>query len=438
MMVNTVSNFVFGDSEDSTSAVAEDIRTISTDVTKDEVYVVRSVDCSLLEEASTLLPEESIADFGLQTLANMFYINGYQYCGEALSRFTLHTYYTYHIVRCLSTGDEYFAKVLDLNKVDPESHHSHPVEQVAIAEYLTEHSCGYNASVLPNDDHSSKDSIFSSAGQQNYEMCGKDIDITKFNKDGNGLFFNQCPIPSQSDEDGKLKSLPCSNDERGKCNIVFLWDSFVTDENHLVAIYENCSGGDLWSMIAKARQNGMQYFSEEFVATVFTQVCMAVKYLHDHHIVHGDIKASNIMFKDECISVVKLGDYDTCHFLGLHASGQGTLMYRAPEMLLNSTVSTYATDVWALGCLLYELLTLSHPFANPCSLETMMTTFSSFETYKDVLLSKVPIVYSQRICNSVGLILQSDPNQRPSVTKLLSLMAATTLDVGPNDNSVIS
>jgi eukaryotic-like serine/threonine-protein kinase len=100
---------------------------------------------------------------------------------------------------------------------------------------------------------------------------------------------------------------------------------------------------------------------------LFTQVCDAVAYAHSHLIVHRDLKPSNILVTTEGrvklldFGVAKLlGPEDTSVTLAAHQVPM-TPLWAAPEQLLGKSVTT-ATDTFALGLLLFQLLTGTHPW----------------------------------------------------------------------------
>jgi len=104
---------------------------------------------------------------------------------------------------------------------------------------------------------------------------------------------------------------------------------------------------------------------------LMVRVAEAVEYAHRHMVVHRDIKPSNILVTPEC--GVKLLDFGTAKLMEEPASGESGLTtrhrarfvtpeYAAPEQLLGEAVSTQ-TDVYALGGLLYELLTGVRPYS---------------------------------------------------------------------------
>lgn len=85
---------------------------------------------------------------------------------------------------------------------------------------------------------------------------------------------------------------------------------------------------------------------------------MALDYIHSHHVVHRDIKSSNI-FLSTC-RTVKIGDFGISKQLNSTQDKAMTLVgtpyYLSPEVCKNEPY-TYKADIWALGCVLYELCT---------------------------------------------------------------------------------
>jgi len=89
------------------------------------------------------------------------------------------------------------------------------------------------------------------------------------------------------------------------------------------------------------------------------QIFMAVQYIHSLKIIHRDIKASNIFLST--MNIVKLGDFGISRALENCMEAAitvvGTPFYMSPELCLNKPY-TMKTDIWSLGCLLYELCEL--------------------------------------------------------------------------------
>ena len=135
--------------------------------------------------------------------------------------------------------------------------------------------------------------------------------------------------------------------------------------------------------------NGLPYFVMDYVAgqpidrycdegrlpvgerlKLFSTVCAAVEYAHQHGVVHRDLKPSNILVNQE--GVVKLLDFGIAKLLHTEADGAATLMtgdglaimtpeYASPEQVKGENVGV-ATDLYSMGVILYELLTGHRPY----------------------------------------------------------------------------
>ncbi|KZV98372.1 kinase-like protein, partial [Exidia glandulosa HHB12029] len=81
--------------------------------------------------------------------------------------------------------------------------------------------------------------------------------------------------------------------------------------------------------------------------------------VHDHQVVHGDIKGANVLVSDE--GVARLCDFGLSVLLAEHSQSishtglKGTSRWMAPELLVEGTRPSYSTDVYACGCLLIEV-----------------------------------------------------------------------------------
>ncbi|EGD78357.1 NEK/NEK1 protein kinase [Salpingoeca rosetta] len=124
---------------------------------------------------------------------------------------------------------------------------------------------------------------------------------------------------------------------------------------------EYAAGGDLSARIAKQRAQGL--FPEAKVLDYLTQLTLALAYLHRKNILHRDLKSQNVFLSAR--DHVKLGDFGISKVLTdtqQHASTLvGTPFYLSPEICMSMPYGQ-KSDTWALGCVLYELLTLKHAF----------------------------------------------------------------------------
>jgi len=110
----------------------------------------------------------------------------------------------------------------------------------------------------------------------------------------------------------------------------------------------------------KTLQDEMQEpFLASEVKTLMLQLTSAVDYLHDHWILHRDLKTSNILMNNR--GEIKLADFGMARYFGEPSPKMTqlvvTLWYRAPELLLGAEEYGRAVDLWSVGCIFGELLT---------------------------------------------------------------------------------
>ncbi|RIK77319.1 MAG: hypothetical protein DCC67_12860, partial [Planctomycetota bacterium] len=151
-------------------------------------------------------------------------------------------------------------------------------------------------------------------------------------------------------------------------NLIDLYDIRADEHEDRWVIMEYVSGESLEDVIERYPQ-GMP---REEVCRWFEGICAGVAYLHDHGIVHRDLKPANI-FIDE--GTVKIGDYGLSKFISCsRRSGQtesvGTVHYMAPE-IANGRYGR-EIDAYALGIILFEMLTGHVPFEGESVGEVLM------------------------------------------------------------------
>jgi NIMA (never in mitosis gene a)-related kinase len=137
------------------------------------------------------------------------------------------------------------------------------------------------------------------------------------------------------------------------------FDSFMDDVS-INIIMEFCESGDLQQYIK--RQAGKQ-LREETVWKFFIEMCLGLNYLHTFKILHRDIKSMNIFLAKD--NQVKIGDLGVARQLtqtnAMAETVVGTPYYLSPE-LCEEKPYNHKSDIWSLGCVLYELCTFRYPF----------------------------------------------------------------------------
>ena len=193
-------------------------------------------------------------------------------------------------------------------------------------------------------------------------------------------------------------------------NVTSYREAFL-DGQRLCIVMEYAPYGDLQRCIRK-REAHRKPFPEDLVWSYFIQVCMGIRELHRRNIIHRDIKAANILRTSPII--VKVGDLGIAKLLkGAMARTQiGTPHYMPPEVWKSRPYS-FSSDVWSLGCLLYELVTLRVPF------EARSLAELRFKVIRGKYNS-VPRGYSKELSKMIEMLLKVDAKNRPSLEQILS------------------
>ena len=142
--------------------------------------------------------------------------------------------------------------------------------------------------------------------------------------------------------------------------VVKYYDSFE-ENNCLNIVMEFCDGGDLSLFLQKNKKTKI-LLNEDLVWTLFLKITIGLAAIHNLKILHRDLKALNIFLTKELD--VKIGDLGVAKILTHTKYAKtfiGTPYYLSPEICQDMPYND-KSDVWALGCILYELCTYRHPF----------------------------------------------------------------------------
>ncbi|EFJ41490.1 hypothetical protein VOLCADRAFT_68198, partial [Volvox carteri f. nagariensis] len=171
-----------------------------------------------------------------------------------------------------------------------------------------------------------------------------------------------------------------------------------------------CGGGTLAQLIKRA-----SYFPEDLVMFWFVQLLLALHHLHGRKIMHRDLKPDNIFLAGNR-RVIKLGDLGVAKQLEgtfeLAITCLGTPYYMSPECLA-SRPYTYASDIWSLGCVLYEMA------ARRTAFEALGLPQLMFKILR-VAYDPLPTQFSRPFQQLVNSMLRADPEDRPTTQDLLS------------------
>ncbi|XP_038615574.1 serine/threonine-protein kinase Nek8 isoform X2 [Tachyglossus aculeatus] len=240
----------------------------------------------------------------------------------------------------------------------------------------------------------------------------KQIPVEQMSKDERLAAQNECQVL-------KLLNHP---------NVIEYYENFLEDKALMIAM-EYAPGGTLAEYIQK-RCNSL--LDEDTILHFFVQILLALHHVHTHLILHRDLKTQNILL-DKHRMIVKIGDFGISKILSSKSKAYtvvGTPCYISPE-LCEGKPYNQKSDIWALGCVLYELASLKRAFeaANlpALVLKIMSGTFAP-----------VSDRYSAELRQLVLSLLRLDPSQRPQLSEIMAqpLCVRTLLNLYTDVGSV--
>lgn len=213
-------------------------------------------------------------------------------------------------------------------------------------------------------------------------------------------------------------------------SLVMLLDVFES-EDKLLLVTELMRGGDVFERLDK-----VEHFSEDDAAGIVRQVIAGVAFLHEHGIVHCDLKPANLLVTEPATDAelgagmtIKISDFGLSQALSADQTSSeivGTPSYFAPELVdlyqaaqVGATATAAyntAVDCWAVGCIIYELIA-GHP---PFTADTEPVLFYKIvENQVDFPADKFENV-SDDAKELILLLTKTDPAERLSASDALT------------------
>ncbi|KAI8616490.1 kinase-like domain-containing protein [Chytriomyces sp. MP71] len=242
-------------------------------------------------------------------------------------------------------------------------------------------------------------------GRNPGKYCAKIIDLTRLQKYERDSALRESKL---------LKNIPSHE------YILSLVDCFRF-EGQLLIVTQYCEGGDLFHYLRERYKEpivGTAGLDESEIWKLFGQVVSAVKHLHKLKVLHRDIKSKNI-FLDKDKKTIKLGDFGIAKQLGsrsaLATTAVGTPNYMSPELCSGSPYS-WSSDLWSLGCLLYEFASGTYPFESH-ALEPLLRKIRTKEPNMS-LCHPHGLHRSHQLSSTIRGLLLKDPSKRMTLSQV--------------------
>ena len=185
---------------------------------------------------------------------------------------------------------------------------------------------------------------------------------------------------------------------------------FDEKDSTLCIIMEYADNGDLYQKIVEHKKSA-KFFEEIDIWKIFIQLVKGLKALHELNILHRDLKSANVFLCTD--GSAKLGDLNVSKVArkGLGYTQTGTPYYASPEVWKDQPYDN-KSDIWSLGCVLYEMITLRPPFRA----ENMEGLYAKVIKGH---VNRIPERFSQDLFTVVKILLQVSPEKRPSCEQIL-------------------
>ena len=220
------------------------------------------------------------------------------------------------------------------------------------------------------------------------------------------LFKKNINIEEAKNEASILKKINCKF-------IVKYYESFE-ENNTFNIIMEYCEKGTLSSLISTLKKKN-KHLKENQIWNFFIQISIGLSYLHNKKILHRDLKTKNIFLTKNLN--IKIGDLGIAKILKEknHTNTLiGTPFYLSPEICEEKPYNE-KSDIWALGCILYELITFKHPYnaTNQAALLLKIINGNYEDFNKEIFIS-------DNLKKMVELLLEKNYLKRPSIFDIIN------------------
>lgn len=263
--------------------------------------------------------------------------------------------------------------------------------------------------------------VLSTIGTGSYGTCKK----IRRKKDGKVLVWKELDYGAMTESEKQMLVSEVNLLRELKSPYIVRYYDRIIDRARtcIYIIMEYCKGGDLSTIIARCKKE-VSYLDEDFIWKILVQLLLALHECHQRKngraVLHRDMKPANVFLDTD--KNVKLGDFGLARVLHHETSFAntfvGTPYYMSPELVNNMSYNE-KSDVWSLGCVLYELCALHPPFI----------ASSQTELNRKIRLgefNRIPLKYTDDLNDTIAKMLHVEVVKRPSIEDLLASPVVST------------
>ena len=270
----------------------------------------------------------------------------------------------------------------------------------------------------------SKYQIIDTLGKGSFGSAYKVID-----KDNNKIYvIKQISLKNSTKKEiesikNEAKILSSINSEY----VVKYFDSFI-ENDYFNIVMEYCNGLDLRKLINSYKENN-KFIEKEKIYHFIDGLCQGIQELHKKKLIHRDLKPENIFLTGNY--KIKIGDFGISKQLNevndFAKTQIGTISYMAPEMITGEKYNN-KIDIWALGCIIYELCTLECCF-DGLSINAVTNKITK-EKIKEINIK----LYGNELQNLINVLLNKNYKKRPNIEEVIKTINNNEINNNKNES----
>jgi len=272
---------------------------------------------------------------------------------------------------------------------------------------------------------------------------------------GEGGFGKVIQVLSKSDnKEYAIKEIPIKEEKKDKieeiqneavilskfnCENIVKYYGISNENNNIYILMEFCNEGNLRNFIDKNIDNET-LIEENIISNIIKQICIGIKEIHKRKIVHRDLKPENIFMNDNMN--IKIGDFGISKQLSSYKTHTltnkklGSEYYAAPEILDNG-IYNEKSDIWSLGCIIYELFNLNIYYKDAIRRKIKKINSEIYNNkWQELIDLSLEPDYKKRFdINQVIIFLENELNNKKSIENLGNEM--NRMNLGNKNNKII-